>query len=253
MSTPSPSDQLRDVYELRGRLEYAKPVKPDPAIDRKFAVISDELRRLLPVGSLLDAGCGDGRYLAALAELGPVPDRVVGVDIAESILLTAATATSEAGVRAELVRGNLEQLPFADSEFELVLCVQAIEHLLHATAGIRELARVLRPGGTLLLTTDNRKSTITKTLNAPRWLVAGALGKHRARVQIEFPHGDFTRSELAEMLIESGLVVAWTRTFRFSIVGAGPRVTRLCNRIDGVLPDLGIGDVLLVVAHRPVA
>ena len=101
MTISAPSDQLRDVYEARGRLEYAEPVTPDPKLDRKFEVINDELGRLPRASSLLDAGCGDGRYLAALPNLGPVPERVVGVDIAESILQTAAIATSRAGIHPE--------------------------------------------------------------------------------------------------------------------------------------------------------
>jgi len=251
VTTPAPSDQLRDVYEARGRLEYAEPVTPDPTLDRKFEVLNDELRRLPRANSLLDAGCGDGRYLAALPNLGPLPKRVVGVDIAESILQTAALATSRAGVHAELVRANLERLPLADSEFDLVLCFQAVEHLLDPEAGIQELARVLAPGGTLLLTTDHRRNLITKTLNAPRWLALALVGKRRARVQIQFPHGDFTKRELTRLMRDSGLDVARTRTFRFYVAGAGPRLMRLCNRIDRLLPDVGVGDVLLVVARRP--
>lgn len=249
MTTPAPSDHLRDVYETRGRLEYAEPVTPDPTLDRKFEVISDELRRLPPASSILDAGCGDGRYLAALPNLGPIPARIVGVDIAESILQTAAAATARAGVHAELVRANLERLPFADAEFDLVLCFQAIEHLLDPDAGIQELARVLAPGGVLVLTTDNRRNLITKTLNAPRWRALALAGKRRARVQIQFPHRDFTKRDLSRRMRASGLEVVRIRTFRFYIAGAGPRLMRWCSSIDRVLPDVGVGDVLLVVAR----
>jgi len=241
---------LRDIYEERGRVEYAEPVVPDPEIDRKFAVVCDELRRLLPARSMLDAGCGDGRYFTALPALGPLPGRVVGIDIADSILRTARGAATRANVDVELIRANLEELPFADSEFDLVLCVQAIEHLLDPTRGIRELARVTSAGGKLLLTTDNRRMLITKALNAPRWAVAALAGKRRSRVQFEFPHLAFTRGELARLLADAGFAVERVRTFRFSILGAGAGVTRRCNQIDARLPDVGIGDVLLVVARR---
>jgi 2-polyprenyl-3-methyl-5-hydroxy-6-metoxy-1,4-benzoquinol methylase len=248
----APSDSLRDVYEQRGGAEYGEPVFPDPLLDRKFDVLVDELRRLLPVEALLDAGCGDGRYLTALPGLGPVPKRIVGVDIAESILDTARRATSSVGLEPKLMRANLERLPLGDSEFDVVISIQVIEHLVDPMAGAGELARVLKPGGTLLLSTDNRANLITRTLNAPRWVVASIVRKRHFRERFKFPHRSFSRQELSRMLVESGLVVERTRTFRFSVVGASPRFKRVFNRLDRHLPDVGVGDILLVVARRPV-
>lgn len=246
----APSDRLRDIYEERGRVEYAEPATPDPSVDRKFAELTNAIAALLPCRSLLDAGCGDGRYLAALPSLGPVPPRVVGLDIADSILETARRACETAGVRAELVRGNLEALPFDDGSFDLVVCAQVIEHLLAPERGVSELARVLQPGGTLLLTTDNRRNLVTKTLNAPRWLVLGLVGKRRARVRFAFPHRDFTAGELEALLSAAGLAVELRRTFRFHLAGASDRTLRVLNRVDRRLPDLGLGDIVLVRARR---
>jgi SAM-dependent methyltransferase len=246
----APSDSLQEVYERRGEVQYPEPAAPDPALDRKFEVLVATIRGLLPVDAYLDAGCGDGRYLAALPGLGPVPARMVGVDIAESILATARRATAQAGIEPELVRANLERLPLGDSEFDLVVSVQVVEHLLDPAAGLRELARVTRPGGWLVLSTDNRRRLITETLNAPRWALARVLRKRNHRDLFRFPHRTFTRRELARLLQEAGFEVERMRTFRFSLVGASPRVRRLLNRIDRRLPDLGIGDLILVVARR---
>jgi SAM-dependent methyltransferase len=253
MTEVAPSDHLREVYEQRGGEEYAAPVVPDPALDRKFAVLTEEIRGLLPASSYLDAGCGDGRYLAALPALGPVPNRVVGVDIADSILATARRATADVGLAPQLLRANLERLPLGDSEFDVVVSVQVLEHLIDPAAGLRELARVLRPDGTLLLSTDNRRNLITRTLNAPRWAVASAARRRNARVRIWFPHRSFTKRELIDLLHGSGLVVDRVRTFRFSLIGASPSVRRAFNRLDRRLPDLGVGDILLVVARRALA
>ena len=251
MTQPAPSDALREIYEQRGGEEYAEPVVPDPELDRKFAVLVEEIAAQLPVDSYLDAGCGDGRFLAALPALGPVPSRVVGVDIAESILDTARRAAAAVELVPELVRANLERLPLGDAEFDLVVSIQVVEHVLDPAAAIRELARVLRPGGVLLLTTDNRRAYVTRTLNGPRWLVASVLGKRNSRVRLRFPHASFTRGELVDLLRGAGLEVERTRTFRFSVVGASQRVQRALNRIDARAPDVGVGDVLVAVARRP--
>lgn len=251
MTEVAPSDHLREVYEQRGEGEYAKPFVPDPALDRKFDVLTQEIENLLPADSYLDAGCGDGRFLAALPARGALPERVVGVDIADSILATARRATAAAGFEPELLRANLERLPLRDAEFDLVVSIQVLEHLLDPAAGIRELARVLHPGGTLLLSTDNRLNLVTRTLNGPRWALARVVGKRNSRVRFTFPHRNFTKGELTRLLEDEGLVVERSRTFRFSLVGASPRVRRACNRIDRRLPDLGIGDILFVVARRP--
>src|SRR5689334_11082550 len=152
---------MRDIYEARAAQQYAAPSPlPDPQIDRKFARICAHVRDRLPCEAFLDAGCGDGRHLAALdAEL---PARIAGVDISERILETARARVP----RADLRQANLESLPFDDGAFDLVLSSQVIEHVLDAPAAMRELARVLRPGGTLIISTDNEDNRITRALNA---------------------------------------------------------------------------------------
>ena len=186
------SDSLRDVYERRGQTQYAEPVAPDRTLDRRFDVLTSTIQRHLPVGTYLDAGCGDGRYLSALPELGPLPARIVGVDIAESILRTARKATAAAGFEPELVRANLESLPFEGEEFDLVVSIQVLEHLLDPVAGVRDLARVLRPSGALLLSTDNSRMLITKALNAPRWALPARSASPDARAAFDFPHSAYS-------------------------------------------------------------
>lgn len=92
---------------------------------------------------ILDAGCGSGRTLDDLAGRG----RVAGVDVSPRAV-EAARARGHADVHVAAV----ERLPFADSSFDLVTCLDVIEHTPDDRATLAELLRVTRPGGTLVVT-----------------------------------------------------------------------------------------------------
>lgn len=98
---------------------------------------------------VLDAGCGEG-YGAAL--LASAARRVVALDYDRHTACHAARRYPELGI----VRGNLAALPLASSSLDVVACLQVIEHLWDQPGFLAECARVLRPGGRLLVTTPNR-------------------------------------------------------------------------------------------------
>jgi SAM-dependent methyltransferase len=97
---------------------------------------------------VLDAGCGVGYGTRLLAEHDPA--RLVGVDISAEAL-SHAPADS-----AELVEADLRDLPFPADSFDVVVCFEVIEHVEGHDRVLDELRRVLRPGGTLLISSPNR-------------------------------------------------------------------------------------------------
>lgn len=109
------------------------------------AIIARELARMtLPdVAHVLDAGCGSGRNLLELAHLGAVS----GVELNED---AASLAASRGDFDVQIAR--LEALPFEDGRFDLVTCLDVVEHIEDDVAALRELRRVARPGAQLLLT-----------------------------------------------------------------------------------------------------
>ena len=104
--------------------------------DELVARLTPPLRGL----SLLDAGCGTGRRLAACGA-----SEAVGVDICPE-MLDAARAT---GVQAEIA--DIVALPFADQSFDVVWCRLVIGHVADCAAAYREIGRVLRRGGQLIV------------------------------------------------------------------------------------------------------
>jgi SAM-dependent methyltransferase len=98
---------------------------------------------LEPTARLLDAGCGSGRTLDELARYG----RVSGVDISPDAV-EAARRRGHHDVRV----ARVEQLPFADATFDVVTCLDVVEHTPDDRATLGELRRVTRRGGLLLVT-----------------------------------------------------------------------------------------------------
>ena len=91
---------------------------------------------------ILDVGCGTGANLEMLAQFGYAE----GVDVSEDAL-----AFCRARGLNEVKLGAAERLPYDDSSFDLVTALDVVEHLDDDRAGLREMRRVLRPGGRVLL------------------------------------------------------------------------------------------------------
>jgi len=100
--------------------------------------------RSKPMGKVLDVGCGEGRFCRMLK---PDAGSVIGVD-PTPVLITAARARDKQG---SYLRGIAERLPFQADTFDLVVSYLTLIDIPDVHAGIREMARVLKPGGTLLI------------------------------------------------------------------------------------------------------
>jgi 2-polyprenyl-3-methyl-5-hydroxy-6-metoxy-1,4-benzoquinol methylase len=103
-------------------------------------------------GTLVDVGCGSG---ALWSVLRPAFARYVGVDIVRY---------DGFPTDAELVTGNLDDgpLPLADEYADVVASVETIEHLENPRAFMRQLARVVKPGGVVVVSTPNQLSLLSK-------------------------------------------------------------------------------------------
>lgn len=119
---------------------------PDDGPAFAAAVASMGLR---PGATVLDAGCGTGRALPCLREAVGDQGLVIGADLTPAML----TATVEAGRDAagRLLLTDVSRLPLRSACLDAVFAAGLIAHLGDPAAGLRELARVVRPGGSLAL------------------------------------------------------------------------------------------------------
>ncbi len=99
---------------------------------------------------VLDIGCGTGRIIEELKQRGA---EVVGLDVSEKILEIAKKKFCD----VEFVLGNVNDLPFEDESFDLVLGLFLIVHLKNLEKPFEEIYRVLRPGGRFILSNINQK------------------------------------------------------------------------------------------------
>lgn len=142
---------------------------------------------------ILDAACGNGRYSRFLLKHAD-PDAVLtSFDLSPKMLERAQSRV--ASDRASFAVADLTRLPYADAVFGAVVCGWVIEHLPDPKPGLRELARVLRPGGKLLL-------LATEDTFTGRW--CGRLWHCRT----------YKRAELRQACEECGL--PWERELWFS-------------------------------------
>lgn len=151
---------------------------------RRHEVVYLRLASLCADREVLEAGFGEG-YGADL--LTGVARRVIGVDYDES----AVAHVRARYPKVEAHHGNLAELPLADSSVDVVVNFQVIEHLWDQSQFVAECLRVLRPGGTLLMSTPNRV-TFTPGSDTP-------INPFHTR--------ELNAAELTELLVDGGFTV----------------------------------------------
>jgi SAM-dependent methyltransferase len=133
--------------------------------------------RLPADARILDAGCGSGRNMVDFARHGAV----TGIELSEtSVCLARARAAGE------VVEGSVLEMPFDDGSFELAASLDVIEHLEDDLGALRELRRVVAPGGALLV-----------TVPAYQWLWSG-------HDEINHHHRRYTRRSLQQIGEQAG-------------------------------------------------
>lgn len=217
----------------------------------KLTMIDQLVRPHLGVGSrLLEIGCGAGNLLMQATVPGSYP---VALDLSMQALTFVRSRLREAAFGTEAPSGFActqaigEKIPFPAGSFDCVLLSEVIEHLVAPQTSIIEAARVLKPGGRLLVTTPNYRSfwplmewTVDRLNMAPK--MAGE--QHVSR---------FHPASLKQMLVETGLNVEYSGSIYnlspflslISLAQAKRQLQRELNRRSA------LGMILVAVAVKP--
>ena len=153
----------------------------------------------------LDVGCGAGLLCEPLARLGAA---VTGVDAAPENIAAASEHATGAGLAIDYRAGELSGLNLG--QFDLVTCMEVLEHVADKAAFVAGLAASLAPGGLLILSTPNR--TVQSRL-----LLVGAAEMVGAIPRGTHHWDDFvTPDELRDLLVDAGLTIGTPRGIAWS-------------------------------------
>jgi SAM-dependent methyltransferase len=142
MSSPTTSPE-------HGVPERIDPLKEPPGIVAHHLKKYDFARPKLS-GTVIDVACGVGY---GTEFIGPGCERVIGLEIAEEAIAIARERYRQENVW--FVRGNAEQLPFPDASADAITCFEGIEHFVDPQIHLSEVARVLKPAGTYVVSTPH--------------------------------------------------------------------------------------------------
>jgi ubiquinone/menaquinone biosynthesis C-methylase UbiE len=206
--------------------------------EMRYDLVARAVRRHLPPGGrVLDVGCGAGLVADRILDLNA---EYVGFDFGGPHIEYAAKKFAElrSPLQVSLVRCDGERTPFADVSMDVVVMSEVIEHLLRPELAVWEIARVLRPGGIFIMTTNNASEMplrgpqshlfawIEKALGADRpslislrpWIWPEPVDPEllpEGSPEIYLPHTHHIQEETRRMFAAAGMETFHWSTFEF--------------------------------------
>lgn len=156
------SEGLDDPEVARGFGRVAKM----PQMKLLRAYVSQRAVQMVAQGTAVDLGCGPGDMVINLARRAPEL-HVTGVDLSDEMLTQAEARAHRAGLGGRIAfrKGDVADIPFPDASLDLVVSTLSLHHWSNPVAVLKEIARVLRPGGAFLV------FDLRRDLALPFWML----------------------------------------------------------------------------------
>ena len=157
-------DRMRSFFDsVAGRLGR------DYVPGRSWKGLAEALLRLLPPMIIVDMGAGEGAFSLLLAQRAK---QVIAVDASEKMIEVGREQATRHGVgNIEFRQGDMEEVPIESASADLVFFSQSLHHALHPERAIQEAARILRPGGRIvILDLLKHRFEEARELYADEWL-----------------------------------------------------------------------------------
>jgi ArsR family transcriptional regulator len=157
-------DRMRSFFDsVAGRLGR------DYVPGRSWKSLAEALLRLLPPLEIADMGAGEGAFALLLAQQAK---RVIAIDASEKMVEVGREQAARNGLKnVEFRQGDMEATPISSASIDLVFFSQSLHHALHPERAIQEAARILRPGGRIvILDLLKHRFEEARELYADEWL-----------------------------------------------------------------------------------
>ena len=194
---------------------YSRDTRSGYFYMRRLDLVDAILQELPTGGSVLDIGCGAGHASALVARHGY---SYVGADLSPEMLEQARAA--QFNPRAQFVLASVEDLPFPPASFNIVLALGVLEYVCPEALpdAMNSIARVLRPGGSLIASLLNRDCPVWVTRAARETASAAKARLHRRQPADRSPETLFHPRLTRRLVEDSGLVLVETVGYSFAIV-----------------------------------
>jgi len=259
---PPPTPATAPEFDLSYSIEdfIASDGRDSQYIYRAIEDTMVELATAVPGGRVLDVACGTGKVSMRIAERGCLS---VGAEASMEMIGLGRWVQPES--TAMMVRSIAEDLPFASDSFDRVICQGSLDHFVDGHAFMREAARVIKPGGRVVIALANFESVSCKlgrTIDRAKW----KLGRPRPpwrrywetpedhNVKGDLPYvkslgGDWLDLERCTGISLLWLLFGWKSVLGRVPAGAADRVLRALDRYARKRP--GQADMIISVWRRP--